>query len=131
MTTRAARRLLWLGSLVALPVPILLLGPGLVPPARLAELGAISLAVAVVESARGNVLQVAAVFLVQAAVWTSVLWIAAWLAARALARLGPRVLRSATLAALAVGLAVACALPVYRTPFAARAPRANLLHVYE
>jgi hypothetical protein len=119
VTPRGARRLLWLAALLAFPVPVLLLGPGRVPPAQLAGLGAVGVAIAVVESSRGHVLQISALLLAQAAVYSACLWIAAWLAARALARLGPRRLRRATLGLVAAGLALACAVPIYENPHAA------------
>jgi hypothetical protein len=130
MTARAARRWLWLASLVAAPVPVLVLGPGRVPPLYLAELAGVALAIVLVESARGVVLPVSALLFGQAALWAAALWLAAWLAARALARLGPRGLRRATGLLLAAGLGLACALPIYETPFAARTARASLLRVY-
>ena len=114
-----------------LPVPVLVFGPGRVPAAQLAELGAIGVAIAIAESARGNVLQIASVLLVPAALWAAALWLAAWLVARALARLGPRGLRRATLGLLAAGLAIACAVPIYHNPFAAHSPRATLFHLYD
>jgi hypothetical protein len=130
VTARAARLLLWLGALVLLPVPVLVFGPGSVPAARLAGLGGVGLAIAIAESARGNVLQIASVLLVQAALWAAGLWLAAWLAARVLSWLAPRALGRATLGLLAVALALACALPIYDDPFAARQPRVTLLRVY-
>ena len=130
MTARAARRWLWLGALLAVPVPVLLFGPGRVPPLFLAELGAVGAALAIGASARGNALAISAVLLVQAALWASCLWLAAWIVARLLARLGPRGLRRATFAVLAAGLALACAIPIYENPFAARVSRATLLRVY-
>ncbi len=130
MTARAARRWLWLGALLAFPVPVLLFGPGRVPALFLAELGGIGAALAIVESARGNVFAISAVLLGQALLWAACLWLAAWVAASALARLGPRGLRRATLGVLAAGLALACALPIYENPFAASVSRATLLGVY-
>lgn len=130
MTPRAARWLLWLGAVLTIPVPILVFGPGRVPAAQLAELAAAGLAIAVVETARGNVLAISGVLLGQAALWAAGLWLVAWALARALAALGPRGLRRATLGILAAALVLACAIPIYHNPFAARDPRATLLQVY-
>jgi len=130
MTPRAARRWLWLGALLAFPVPILLFGPGRVPALFLAELGAAGAALGAFESASGNVLAISGVLLGQALLWAACLWLVAFAAARALARLGPRGLRLATFALLAAGLALASALPIYQNPFAASAARATLLGVY-
>ncbi len=130
MTPRAARWLLWLGALFALPLPVLLFGPGRVPAAQLAELGAAGLAIAIVESTRGNVLQISGVLLAQAALWAACLWLSAWLAARLLSTLGARGLQLATLGLLASGLALACALPIYQNPFAAHSPHSTLPQLY-
>jgi hypothetical protein len=117
--------LLWLALVGALPVPILLLGPGHVPPASLIELGAISLALAAFESARGTVLPVAGIFLGQGLAYAGLLWLAAGLVLRA-----PRVGR-----ALALGLAGALLLaallrPIYHTPYHPTRAHVGLLEVY-
>jgi len=130
MQARAARRWLWLGALLAFPVPVLVFGPGRVPPLFLAELGAVGAALGLLEGGQGNVFAISAVLLGQAVLWGGLLWLLAWLAARIIARLGARGLRRATLAILALGLALASALPIYENPFAARVSRATLLGVY-
>jgi hypothetical protein len=117
MSVRTCRWLLWLGTAVALPVPILVLGPGLVPPARLLMLGGIGLAVMLLENARGAVGPLAALLLAQAVVYLGLLWLAAALVARGLARLPPRGLAIVTVGLLAVGLALASSTAVYHTPF--------------
>jgi hypothetical protein len=130
MTPRAARWLLWLGALLALPVPVLLLGPGFVPVAQLAALAAIGFAIALVESTRGNVLQISGLLLACAALWAACLWLGAWIVARSLSPFGARGLRRATLGLLAAGIAVACAFPIYHNPFAAHDPQSTLLDLY-
>ncbi len=123
---RGPRLLLWLALVGALPVPIVLLGPGAVPPAALFELGAAGLAIAAFESARGTVLPVAGIFLAQALVYAGALWIAAGLLLRAA---GPRA-RSLAIV-LAAGLVVVAALvPIYRSPYHATQFRVGLLDVY-
>jgi hypothetical protein len=130
MSARSARRILWLGSLLMAPVPVLLFGPGLVPPARLLMLGGLGAAVMVFESARGAAGPLTAVLLVQGLVWAGLLWVAAWAVARPLARLSPGTAAAIAWLALAAGLVAASVLDVYHTPFAAEAARGNLLHVY-
>lgn len=120
-----AERALWLLAVAALPVPILLLGPGHVPPAQLAELGAAALAFGLAESLRGVVGWTAAIFLGQALLYALALW---WIA-RALARRLGR-LRSAAVALAAVLAVAACLVPVYRTPYHSHLPHATLLEVY-
>ena len=129
MSLRASRRLLWLAALVAFPVPYLAMGPGLEPPLRFAMLAALTLALALVENAQGAVPQLLVLFSVNALLADALLWPAAHLVARALGRLGPRGRARATVALVAAGLALACAFPVYHTPFARRA-HASLLQVY-
>jgi len=130
MSARSARRILWLGGVLMAPVPVLLLGPGLVPPARLLMLGGIGAAVMVVESARGAAGPLTAVLLLQGLAWAGLLWVAAWAMARPLARLSPATAAAIAWAALAAGLVAATILDIYHTPFAADAARGNLLHVY-
>jgi hypothetical protein len=117
--------LLWLALVGALPLPILLLGPGHVPAASLVELGAIGLAIALVESARGTVLPVAGIFLGQGLLYAALLWLAAgWV--RRVPRVG-----AALALALAAGLVAAAALlPLYHTPYHASRARVGLLELY-
>jgi hypothetical protein len=117
--------LLWIALVAAAPVPIGLLGPGWIPPLALVELGAASLGLAALESARGTVLPVAAVLLGQGLLWCALFAVPAALAARALGR------RAWLVVALAVALLVAAAVwPVYRTPYHATRYRVGLLEVY-
>ena len=70
MSVRSARiRLVRLALVVALPVPIWLLGPGRVPRGQLVELGSAAVAFGVAESFRGVVGLTAVVFLGQALVY--------------------------------------------------------------
>jgi hypothetical protein len=107
-------------------MPILLLGPGHVPAAAVLELGVVSLAVALFESARGTVLPVAGIFLGQGLVYAGLLWIAASLAVRAAGAWA----RTLALLAAALLLVAAAALPVYRDPYHATKARVGLLEVY-
>lgn len=125
MSAGAARRSLWLLAVAALPVPILLLGPGHVPPAQLAQLGGAALAFGVAESFRGVVGWTVLIFLGQALLYALALWALAGLAAR---RLGA--LRGAAVALAAALVVAACLVPAYRTPYHATKPHATLLEVY-
>ena len=125
LSAAAARRLLWLLAVLALPVPILLLGPGHVPAAQIAELGAAALAFGIAESLRGVVGLTAAVFLGQALLYAGVLWVVAGILARRLGRL-----RGAAVALAALLAVAACWAPVYRTPYHATLAHATLLEVY-
>lgn len=125
MSVRAARVLLWALAFAALPVPILLLGPGSVPAAQIAELGAAALAFGLAESLRGVVGWTALIFLGQALLYALVLWIAAGFVVR---RAGRR--RAAAIAIAAVLVVVACFVAVYRTPYHAHLAQATLLEVY-
>jgi hypothetical protein len=130
LSPRSARQLLFLGGLLMAPLPVLLLGPGRVPPLRLLELGVVSLAFMVWESARGVALAVTALLLGQAALYAALLWVAAGLVARPLGRLSPRAIALLTGTLLAAALALSAGFDVYQTPFAANTARASLLGVF-
>ena len=125
MSVRTAQRLLWLCAVVALPVPIALLGPGHVPPAQLAELGAAALAFGLAETLRGVVGWTAAIFFAQALLWAVALWWIARAMARALGRARP-----AGVVVAAALVALACAVSIYHTPYHATLAHATLLEVY-
>jgi hypothetical protein len=130
MSPRRARRLLWGCLVLVVPVPILVVGPGWVPVVRLVLLGAVTLSVVVLESARGAVPALAAFLLGQAAGYGALLWLGAAAATRALRPLGPRALAPAVLAlvaALAVGATLTDA---YQDPYRPAALDANLLRLY-
>ena len=130
MSPRAAQRLLFAGALLMAPTPILLLGPGWVPPLRLLELGLATLAFGVVENARGSLPAVAGVLLGQAVLYAALLWAGAALAARALRRLPPRAVAALTWSVLAASLLLTAGADVYQTPFAADSARSGLLGVF-
>ncbi len=131
MSVRAARWVLWISLVLMLPVPIVLLGPGLVPAARLLMLGGISLAVALFENARGAVGMLTTILLAQGLLYMALLWLVAHLASRVLGRFSAKTVARVTLALVAVGLLLSSAFEVYRGPYRAQSARANLLHVYE
>jgi hypothetical protein len=119
------RRGLWVAAFFALPVPIWLLGPGAVPPARLAELGLAALAVGLAEDLRGVVGWTALIFLGQALVYGLALWAVCAVLARARGRV-----RGVLLTAAALLVVAACAFPIYRSPYHATRAETTLLQVY-
>lgn len=121
--------MLWLAAVALVPVPIAVVGPGLVPAGRLLELGGVSLALLVAESPQGVVGVLTLLLLGQGLFWVGIWWLAALGVVRLLART-PRSLGPVTFAALALGVGLATVFEVYETPFAAELPRANLLRVY-
>jgi hypothetical protein len=129
MSVRAAHWALWLAAALMLPVPILLFGPGWVPTLRLLLLGVVSVAFMAIENANGAVGALAVVLLGQALLYLGLLWVGTWLAARALGLLPPRAVAVVTLAAIAAGVALATAVEIYQTPFAADSAHASLLGI--
>ncbi|MFQ5515412.1 MAG: hypothetical protein ACE5FG_13390 [Myxococcota bacterium] len=131
MSHRIHRGILWLTLVGLLPLPILVVGPGSVPAARLLMLGGISLAVVLLESSKGAAPALAAIFLVQGLLYVAGLWIVAGLGARGLGRL-PRGAATTLLGLLVAGaVALASIAPIYHTPYAAHSSHAGLRHLYE
>jgi hypothetical protein len=125
MSPGATRFALWSLAVFAVPVPILLLGPGVVPPAQIAQLGAAALAFGIAESLRGVVGWTAAIFLGQALLYAYALWLAAGFVARRVGR------ARAALVAIGAALALAaCFVAVYPTPYHATRAQVTLLEVY-
>jgi hypothetical protein len=130
LSPRAVRRLLFVAALAAVPLPIVGVGPGLVPALHQLELGLLALAFGAIESTQGVTLLLAAVFLVTGLVYAGLLWLAAWAAARALALLPPHTRTRAALLLVMLGLGLAAAGPIYETPFSSRSARSGLFGVY-
>ena len=126
MSVRSVRHWLWIALLLALPVPIWLLGPGHVPVLHIVELGFAALAFGAAESFRGVVGATAAVLLGQALVYAAILYAVAALLVRALGRLRGRLLALAALL-----LVAACFLRVYHSPYHARTSQVTLIEVYQ
>ena len=131
MSTRAARWMLWIAFVLMVPVPFLMLGSGWVPAARLIMLGGISLAVALFENASGAVGMLSVILLAQGLLYMGLLWLAAHFASRWLDRFSSRTATAVTLVVVAAGVLIASTFELYRGPYRAQSPRANLLHVYE
>ncbi len=122
MSPTSARRLLWLGLLVFLPVPFFGIESGLVPVIRLLLLGSLVAGVTLQDPDWMSQL-FTLVFLGQALVWTAGLYGAARLGARWLPR-------SAPLAIVAL-LALASLFPIYSTPFSASGTSSSILQIFD
>ena len=116
MSVGSVRLWLWLALAVALPVPIWLLGPGSVPALHLFELGAAAIAFGWAESFHGVVGLTALVFLSQAVVYAALLYAVAAAITRML-----RGFPGLLLALAALLVTTACFVPVYHSPYHARA----------
>ena len=122
MSQTNARRLLWLGLLVFLPVPFLGIQPGLVPVMRLLLLGSL---------VGGVVLQdpdylsrlFTLMFLGQGLLWAAVLY--------AVARIAVRRLPAAAPIAIVVVLAVGSMFPIYTTPFSSSGTSSSILQIID
>lgn len=130
MSPRTMRWLLWLAALAALPLPIFGVGSGRVPALHHLELGALALAFTLLERAQGIGPLLSALFLGQALVLALALWFAAGLVAKLLSGLPPLARTRATFFLIVLGLALAIAQPIYRTPYSAHTARSNLIGVY-
>ncbi len=125
MSVRSVRVWLWVVLLVALPVPIWLLGPGHVPVLHIFELGLVAIAFGAAESFRGVVGSAAAIFVGQALVDAAILYAFVALLVRAVGRF-----RTQLLAFAALLLVVACFARIYHSPYHARTAQVTLLEVY-
>lgn len=130
MSERAVRRLFWLVALAAAPLPVAGIASGVIPPLHQLELGALALAFSLAERAQGVGPLIAALFLGQALAWAAALWLLARLLARALRRFPPLTRTRAAFFLVVLGLALASAQPVYRTPYSSHSARSSLLSVY-
>lgn len=128
MSPLAARRLLWLLMLLALPLPLLIPGGGLIPAARMLLLGGLCVGMGIAE--RGSEIAgiLASAFLLHAVLYAALLWCAAALIARFLARGSPRSRTYFVLTCAGLLLAWATLTRPYETPYA-RSPHGNLMEV--
>lgn len=130
MSTKNARRLLFATALLTLPVPFYLGEPELAPVLRLAFLTGL---VAAVVAAEGGMVTaaLAGIGLVQALVWAGLLFAAAALAARALARIESGGARTAVVVALAAALLGASLGERYDTPLSSTRARSSLFQLFQ
>jgi hypothetical protein len=105
---------LWVGALLLVPLPYLMVVDGCVPVVRFALLALISGAYAAFVDGSGVVWVMTAILAAHALLYALALAAAAWLLVRVLP---PRRRAALAWALLIAGFAVALTVPVYRTPF--------------
>ena len=125
MSLGGVRLWFWIVLLRALPVPILLLGPGHVPLLHILELGFVAIAFGVAEGFGGVIGGAAAIFVGQALVYAAILYALAALLVRAVGRFRTQLLGFAALL-----LVAACFVRIYHSPYHARTSQVTLLEVY-
>lgn len=130
MPQRTARRWLWIAALLTMPIPFYLGEVEWAPVLRLAFLTGLLGLVAVAEGGASTVL-LAALGLLQTAVYAGLFLGAASLAARALARIGSEPLRVAAVGTVIFLLAVSAVLPIYETPLSSTRMRSNIFEIFE
>jgi hypothetical protein len=130
MSTRGARRIVWLALVVGLPVPLALVGRGWMPAGAMVELAVATLAVGLRERLDGVLPTLVAVLLLQATVWAVVCWLGATIVVRGLVAVAPRSLGRATVALVVLAALLASAVPIYRSPFHATRAHQTLVEVY-
>ena len=132
MSPRALRRLFFWTALFVLPLPILALGPGLVPPRTSSSSASLALVFGALESAQGIALALAGTLprprarsmRARSGSWPGPSPRGCSRSSRPLTRT-----RAALLLVL-LGVAIAVAEPIYVTPFSSRSARSTLLGVY-
>jgi len=131
MTARTSRWLLFITFAFVVPLPFFLVTTGVVPAARLLMLGGVTVAILATEGTGGVVGTLAALLLGQALLYLLGLWLLAHALSRLIARGSRRRTAAATLAVLAVSLALASSFDLYRTPFRTRSLHGNLFTLFE
>jgi hypothetical protein len=130
VTRRTAGRLLWIVTLLTLPVPFYLGEPELAPVVRLAFLSALMSAVLVAEGG-GTLGVLAGLGIAQTLLYAVVFrLVAAWVA-RGLDRLPAPRARSAVVVIVAIVLFAVSLAEIYDTPLSSTRPRSNLTHIFE
>jgi hypothetical protein len=129
MSPRSSRTILWLCTLLTVPVPFWAFEGGRVPTAWLLELAAFTGALLLSEG--GTVTAIAfSLFLGEAIVAGAVLYLVVRFVTRLLARPASGV-PTGTFAAIVLALLALSAFDVYRTPFVAEGGPVNLAGIFE
>jgi hypothetical protein len=128
MSTRAVRRLWFVGFFFLLPWSMVIYEGAWVPAVRYLILGSAASAIALMEGAAGPVGGLVFLFLAHAVVTTAFCWLLAWGIARLLERLSDRARDRITYSCLLAGLLIGLLFDPYHTPFG-RALRGGLLEI--
>ena len=130
MSPRTFRWVLFIVAILAMPLPMAGVETAWVPPCRMAMLGAIALAFVLSEGTGGVGVQMAVLFLAQAAFWGALCWFIAWGFARLLSAARPGFRQRIAFVLAAILLSIASLDAIYTTPYSAEGERATLLRVY-
>jgi hypothetical protein len=129
MSLRSSRRILWLCTLLTVPVPFWAFEGGRAPTAWLIELAAFTGALLLSEG--GTVTAMAfSLFLGEAIVAAALLYLVARFVTRLLARPASGI-RLGPFIAIVAALLVLSAFEIYRTPFVAAGDPVNLVGIFE
>ncbi len=130
MSPRTFRWALWLGAVLALPLPFAGIEPAFIPVGRQIMLAGITAGFVLAEGTAGVGPLVFLLFAGQALLWGTLLWGICWGFARVLreARPGFRQRIAFVLVAILVGIGVTDRL--YETPYSATQERSTLLEMY-
>ena len=130
MSTKAARRILWLALIGLLPVPFVSIVPGVAPVSRLLFLG--GLTAGVFASDPDTLSRLFTLLLLgQAIGWGLVLYLVARLGAGLLDRWPDGSRRTAIVGIAVAVLLVVSLFPVYRTPLSSSGVRSNLMQILD
>ena len=130
MSTRATRGVLFAALALLLPLPFFAAAVEVAPLLRLGLLAAVLGAVVIEDGTGGTGGVLAGALLAQGLLYTGLLWGAAHLTARALARAAPRLRAGVVGVAVALLIGLAC-LPLYRTPLSSRSATSNWLGLFD
>lgn len=125
----ASKWTLWLTFVFTVPVPFFMVEVGWVPTARLLMFAGMTLVAAIAEPDWVS-WSIAGFFVVQALAFAAILYAVAAGLARLAARLVPRHLHFACLAAVVAGCFAASLFHIYRTPLSGSSARSNLFGIF-
>jgi hypothetical protein len=130
VTRTTIQRVLWIAALLLLPIPFYLGEPEQAPVLRLVFLTGLLCAVMLAEGG-GTLAVLVGLGVLQALLWGGALSLLAALMARTLERVHAPALRTAVVAAIALGLVAASLTELYDTPLSSTRPRSSLLQIFE